>query len=256
MTERFRTRAYILDAREYRESSLLLGILAEQLGPVRLVARGVRSPKKTSERAIDLFARGECVLSLRTSSDLGTLILWENEELHTGLRRSLVSYAFAAFWGEVVLAILPSHEPAKEVFELTGAFLGQLELGIPTAHCVAYHFLRLLAAEGFEVLVERCVSCGAKPPLAYFSWERLASLCAKCINSGEPAFPLEPHASFALAEAFEIPKPEKRPNQNTQLHALLSLAVFFEELISRVCDLRLRTAPFLRDVLAKQSSEE
>lgn len=256
MTERFRTRAYVLEARDYRESSLLLGLLTEERGPVRLVARGVRSPKKTSERAIDLFARGECVFSLSASADLGTLILWETEEQHSGLRHSLVSYAFAAFWGETVLAILPPHAPAKDVFELSCSFFRLLEGGLPTPQGVAHHFLRLLAVEGFEISVDRCVACGARTPLAYFSWDRLASTCAKCIDSGEPAFPLEPHASLALAEAFKIPTPEKRPNQETRLRALLSLAVFFEELIGQVCDLRLRTAAFLRDVLAKRSPVE
>ncbi|AXA35517.1 MAG: DNA repair protein RecO [Candidatus Hydrogenedentota bacterium] len=256
MTERFRTRAYVLEARDYRESSLLLGLLTEERGPVRLVARGVRSQKKTSERAIDLFARGECVFSLRASSDLGTLILWETEEQHSGLRHSLVGYAFAAFWGETVLAILPPLEPAKDVFELSCSFFHVLEGGLPTAQGVAHHFLRLLAVEGFEISVDRCVACGAKAPLAYFSWDRLASLCAKCIAPTERAFPLDPHVSLALAEASRVPEQGPLIPKESQSKSLLSLAVFTEELIRRLCDTRLRTAPFLRDVLAKQSSEE
>src|SRR6476619_4347684 len=110
--------AYVLHARPWRESSLLIEVLSENHGRLGLLARGVQGPKKHVLRAalqplqfIRLAAvqRGE-LAQLRAAEALDAAPTLAGEA------------ALAAFYvNEIVLRLAPRHDPLPDLFQAYGA---------------------------------------------------------------------------------------------------------------------------------------
>ncbi|HVR80537.1 MAG TPA: DNA repair protein RecO [Luteimonas sp.] len=117
--------AYVLHARPWRETSLLLEVLSEHHGRLGLVARGVRGPKRHILRAalqplqlirLDAVQRGE-LAQLRAAEALDVAPQLAGEA------------ALAAFYvNELVLRLAPRSDPQPELFAAYG--LVRVRLGV------------------------------------------------------------------------------------------------------------------------------
>lgn len=142
--------AYVLHARAYRETSLLVELLSEHHGRVGLVARGVRGPKRHVLRAalqplqhirFDGLQRGE--LALLTSA-----------EAVDAAPRLAHDTALAAFYvNELLLRLAPRQDPHCNLYELYGAVRERLRAGEPLAWTLRRFERDLLEAlgSGFEL---------------------------------------------------------------------------------------------------------
>jgi len=109
--------AYVLHARPWRESSLLVEVLSEQHGRLGLVARGVQGPKRHVLRAalqplqhirLDAVQRGE-LAQLRSAEALDAAPLLAGDA------------AMAAFYlSELVLRLAPRGDPLPELYVAYG----------------------------------------------------------------------------------------------------------------------------------------
>ncbi|MCB1865875.1 MAG: DNA repair protein RecO [Chromatiales bacterium] len=111
--------AWVLHARAYRETSLLLDCLLRAHGRVSVVARGARSAR-SRQRAllqpfvpllIDLHGRGE-VRTLRTAEAAGAAYLLQGEALACGF-----------YLNELLTRLLPAHEAHEALFDVYGRAL-------------------------------------------------------------------------------------------------------------------------------------
>lgn len=115
--------AFVLHARAYRETSLLVEVLSEGNGRVGLLARGVRGPKRHVLRAalqplqhirIDALQRGE-------------LAQLQAAEALDALPPLLGDAAMAAFYlNELVLRLAPRLDPHPELYAAYGRARGRL----------------------------------------------------------------------------------------------------------------------------------
>ena len=109
--------AYVLHARPWRESSLLVEVLSEQHGRLGLVARGVQGPKRHVLRAalqplqhirLEAVQRGE-LAQLRSAEALDAAPLLAGDA------------AMAAFYlSELVLRLAPRGDPLPELYAAYG----------------------------------------------------------------------------------------------------------------------------------------
>ena len=109
--------AYVLHARPWRESSLLVEVLSERHGRLGLVARGVHGPKRHVLRAalqplqhirLDAVQRGE-LAQLRSAEALDAAPLLAGDA------------AMAAFYlNELVLRLAPRGDPLPELYAAFG----------------------------------------------------------------------------------------------------------------------------------------
>lgn len=125
--------AYVLEARPYRETSLLLELLTPGHGRLAVVARGVRGerPSQRQRRAlleplrslrVTVSGRGE-VLSLQRADDAGGSML-----------RPTGTFLLSAFYvNELLRKLIPRSDPAPGVFALYRRWLEHLEGCLPTA---------------------------------------------------------------------------------------------------------------------------
>ncbi len=115
--------AYVLHARPWRETSLLLEVLSADYGRVGLVARGVHGPKRQVLRAalqplqhirFDAVQRGE----------LGQLTGAEAIDAAPRLSRDAMLAGF--YVNELLLRLAPRQDPHPELYALYGVVRGRL----------------------------------------------------------------------------------------------------------------------------------
>jgi DNA repair protein RecO (recombination protein O) len=138
--------AYVLHARPWRESSLLIEVLSEHHGRLGLLARGVQGPKRHVLRAalqplqyirVDAVQRGE-LAQLRAAEALDAA-------------PQLVGDAtLAAFYiNELILRLAPRQDPAPELFDAYGRVRARLGSIAPLAWTLRRFERDLLEALGF-----------------------------------------------------------------------------------------------------------
>lgn len=121
-------RAFVLHARPWRETSLLVELLSEHHGRIGVVARGVQGPKQQAKRAalqpwqaieFDAVQRGE----------LWTLARWEAVD---AAPRHAGDAALAGFYvHELLLRLLPRQDAVPEVFLRYGQLRRELSSVTP-----------------------------------------------------------------------------------------------------------------------------
>src|SRR5687768_10599694 len=109
--------AYVLHARPWRESSLIVDTLTRDHGRVSLVARGVSGPRRHAQRAalqplqsvrMDYLPRGE----------LARLLSVEAVDAAPALAGDALLAAF--YVNELLLRLCPRHEPQPQLHALYG----------------------------------------------------------------------------------------------------------------------------------------
>ena len=115
--------AYVLHARAYRETSLLLEVFSRDHGRVGLIARGVRGARGQSRRAL-LQPMQPLLLSWRGHGELMTLSAVEAAGASLALHGDALLSAF--YLNELLLRLLPRGEPHTELFWRYAAGLGYM----------------------------------------------------------------------------------------------------------------------------------
>ena len=133
--------AYILHARAYRETSLLIYALTRQHGIVHMVSKGAR---KKGGRVLQPFAK--MLLSWSGRGELLTLTGFEYESSH--YTRNFRAQVQCFYLHELILKLIPKMSPAPELFQLYEETL-LATLKDPQREEVLRHFeLALLAIIG------------------------------------------------------------------------------------------------------------
>ena len=147
--------AFVLHARAYRETSLLVEVLSEAHGRVGLLARGVRGPKRHVLRAalqplqhlrFDALQRGE-LAQLQAAEALDAAPLLGGDA------------ALAGFYiNELVLRLAPRHDPLPELYDAYGLARERLRNEAPDRTAISWLLRRferdLLEALGFGLPFE------------------------------------------------------------------------------------------------------
>lgn len=149
--------AYVLHRRHYRETSLLLEVFTAEAGRIGLVARGVRGGKRSSAALLQPFI--PLLLSWRGHGELGTLISAEADGAHAPLAGPLLLTAF--YLNELLLRLLPRHDPHPELFLAYRLALGRLD-GAPHEHEWTLRLFEkvLLQEIGYGLLLEHEANSG------------------------------------------------------------------------------------------------
>lgn len=137
--------AFVLHARPYRETSLLVEVLTATQGRIGLLARGVTGPRRQLLRAalqplqwirFDAVQRGE----------LARLV---NAEAVDAAPRLVGDAALAAFYlNELTLRLTPRHDPQPDLFAAYARVRERLRAGEPLAWTLRRYERDLLDALG------------------------------------------------------------------------------------------------------------
>ena len=252
-------RAFVLDVRDYRETSALVRLLVQGEGLVSLVGRGVRSVRKgAGSPVLQSFALVHLSYSIRDPDGLGALRSAEVERQYDVLRSNIEAYALAGAWFEVLLASAQPGPEGDRLFDLTDSFMKQIQevgfAGSPTTQIsvardagVLWHWSRLLEEMGVGAQFGVCGRCGSKAQLHHFDLRGAETLCANCASDHRRYLPLSEQDFRALESVFSRIKPP--PNNPLPRRSALLFLRIIRDIMRRHLDMELKSFGFLSEVL-------
>jgi DNA repair protein RecO (recombination protein O) len=148
--------AFVLHAYPYRETSLLVEILARRAGRMTLVARGARRPRSPTRGALMAFqplslswyGKGE-VKTLAQAEWMGGQALLGGEALLCGF-----------YLNELLVRLLAREDPHEELFDRYRGALRQLSAGAPSAPILRAFEKALLKELGYAMTLDREAASG------------------------------------------------------------------------------------------------
>jgi DNA repair protein RecO (recombination protein O) len=219
-----RSRALVLHAFPYGDTSRILRLLTPEHGLRSVIAKGARSPRSRFGGILEPFTEGEAHFHLREGRDLLVLSDFSLLRSRQGIGRGLGAFAGASLIAEIALRH-GTEEPHPELYDSIVAALDQLAAAPAHAAAIALgHLWSLVSILGFEPLTDCCVRCGRSLDLAgstRFDVDAGGLACLACGSVGRiltpslhaqlramtrrhtPPTPLaDRHTHAALLEAF------------------------------------------------------
>jgi DNA repair protein RecO (recombination protein O) len=207
--------AYVLHARPWRETSLIVDTLTRDHGRVSLVARGVSGPKRHAQRAalqplqsvrMDYLPRGE----------LARLVAVEAMDASPAVAGEALLGAF--YVNELILRLCPRHEPQRQLWELYGPLRRALAQSTPLAWTLRRFERDLLDALGFGLPWDRDVAGEELDPDADYRLD--AELGPVLAAHG--AYGAAKGAAWLALARDEVPTPEQLASLRSGLRSVLA----------------------------------
>ncbi|MYM62585.1 DNA repair protein RecO [Pseudomaricurvus sp. HS19] len=144
--------AYVLHARPYSDSSLILDCFTEEFGRLSLLAKGARNPKSRQRQLCQPFQ--PLILSWQGKSDLKTLTHIELQGSNYQFLQG--DYLYSGFYlNELLIRTLSVGDSAPGVYQLYRTALGELLQQAPLEPALRRFELALLAEAGYAVDLQR-----------------------------------------------------------------------------------------------------
>ncbi len=179
------TRAVLLRAYPYGETSRVLRFYTDHHGLLGVMARGVRGRSGKGGTALSTFASGDLIVYLKPQRDLQTMKDFSCTRLRGELGSDVLRFAGASTVAELVLSHADHEEAHPDLFEALEAALDALvEVPadrVPTA-CLAGAW-RVVEAFGYAPQLEPCVRCGRElgpEEMGRFDFAAGGVRCAAC----------------------------------------------------------------------------
>ena len=160
--------AWILHARAYRETSLLVEAFCLQHGRVGFIARGIRGPRSQPLRAA-LQPLQALLLTLRGRGELLQLASAETHDVAVPLRGKPLLSAF--YVNELLLALLPRQQPQPALFWRYGQCINALSDEANLGWTLRCFERDLMAALGYAMQLDRDAGGNRIDPIASYRFE-------------------------------------------------------------------------------------
>jgi DNA repair protein RecO (recombination protein O) len=162
---------WLLHARAYRDSSLLLELFSQQEGRVGAIARGVRSGSKAGPSRKRSFLQPFIPLQLALSGRGELRTVGQLEALGSGIALQGERLMSALYVNELLVRLLPVHEKEAALFEEYGTLLRSLAGPQPLEPLLRNFELTLLDALGYGLQFDHDAQSGV--PLRDDCWYHL-----------------------------------------------------------------------------------
>jgi len=173
----YRDRGVVLRTIRLGEADRIVTLMTESHGKVRAVAKGVRKTK--SRFGARLEPLSHAALLLYQGRELDIITQAESIEHFRSVREDLEAVTMATAMLEAVDQVAQERQSNPRLYAMLVGALRALASSRSTM-VVPSFFLKLLALEGFEPVLEQCASCGADAQLVAFDIEEGGALCRQC----------------------------------------------------------------------------
>jgi DNA repair protein RecO (recombination protein O) len=184
-----KTKGIVLKGQNFRDSSLILTLFTQKFGKLKLLAKGIKSPKSRMGGNLQQFSVVEIVFYRKENSELHLLsqveLLDPQEEIYNNLTK--LSYASAVL--ELVDRLTVEEESHPGLFSLVAETLHRFkEISEEKLPILTWSFtLRLAANLGYCPNLSGCTICNRKEfsgPFILFSVEQGGLVCKNCSEPG------------------------------------------------------------------------
>lgn len=207
--------AFVLHARPWRETSLIVEVLSRDYGRLGLVARGLRGPKKHPQRAA-LQPLQHVRLDMVLRGDLARLAHAEALDAAPSLQGDALMAAF--YVNELLTRLVPRHDAMPELFARYAVLRDELAGSAPLAWTLRCFERDLLDLLGYGFAWDCNETGEALDPAARY---RLDPLQGPIRDRSHSADAISGAALLALA-ADRLPPGEQLAELRPALRALLA----------------------------------
>lgn len=181
----FRDRGMVLRTMRLGEADRIVTLMTEQHGKVRAVAKGVRRTRSKFGARLEPLSH-VALLGWQGRGDLDIVNQVEVIDTNRAVREDLERMAAALSMLEVVDQIGQERHANPRLYEMLVGAVAALADREPSTVAAAF-FLKVLALEGSEPVLDVCVSCGEDDAsrLVAFDLSEGGVLCPRC-RRGRP----------------------------------------------------------------------
>ncbi len=161
MSEIIKTEAVVLSKLNYGDTSLIVSLFTKELGKISAILKGARSPKAKSGLKVDPVNYIEVVFYNKSTRELQLISSADIVEHYSGIKADLEKLKYAHSIIELVKNLTPEHEQNLRLFKGIVRILALLESSAESPNTIfARFFLFFLAEAGYQIQLEKCISCG------------------------------------------------------------------------------------------------
>lgn len=202
---RVTTEALALRRTPFGETSQIAVFLTRSHGRLPLILKGVHRPRSRKGGAVDLLDHCRVGFSSRRGSRAMAQVT-ERTVLchHPAMRRRSDLLLAGEYLVELLQGLVPEAQAVPRVFDLSLAYLAALEAAPPQGSLAPAVFALqggILRLTGFELTLDRCVSCDRRPTLQHVlrcDPERGGVVCANCRDGRDNSFSLSAGAAKVI----------------------------------------------------------
>ena len=188
--------AWVLHARDYRESSRIVDLYTRDHGRIAVVARGARGPKSRTRGILQLFH--PVLVSWVSRGELGTLTGVEAAGPAMTPARGNDMSGF--YLNELLLRLVRVHDPNPGLFADYGTAIATLATEGPPAPALRLFEKRLLESLGYGVAFDVDADTGgALVPAAHYEYHPERGLVRAAAGSAR-AYPVSSLTALAAEE--------------------------------------------------------
>lgn len=187
MTNLIKTRALIINAIKWKDSSRIVTLFTENRGKIKVIAHGAAREKSPFRGKLETLNLVESILSFRESRSLQVLteltVLSDFRILKSDF--SKMACAFAVI--EVIDHVFHEEETDSVFFDFLAVLLGNLEKTGQPKWIWWFFLLKIASYLGFKPDLDACAFCGQKPvQKVYFAIGKGVVYCSECLSGDEP----------------------------------------------------------------------
>jgi DNA repair protein RecO (recombination protein O) len=193
MSEIIKTEAIVLSKMNYGDTSNILSVYSREYGKLSVIIKGARSPKSKSGYVADPPNQVQIVIYKKDTRDIQILSSIDLISHFSHLKEDIdkLKYSFAII--ELVKKLTPEHETNVRLFNGLSRILSLIDSSKGKNQILfGRFFLFFLKEIGYEVQLDKCVSCGTSnlvgENLAY-NFD-LGILCTNCSYKNRTDFKL------------------------------------------------------------------
>ena len=211
------------------ETSRMSTLFSEDVGKLKVTAKGARRVKSKFGSALDLMAEVHIVYYVRDTRDIQTLS--ECQLLHPPppLNNDLERFSLANAALELIEGLTIENEPNRRLYAcLRGVLNGLAEVEVNQVESIFWYYqLRVLDALGYSPELQQCVGCrqSLTGSWLWFSPAQGGCLCATCgqgmntrISRKSLTFLNRLQSLRTYSKASLPPAPERRGDIRTALN--------------------------------------
>jgi DNA repair protein RecO (recombination protein O) len=184
-----KTEAIVLKSIKFGDTSRIATLYTKDHGKVKVIAKGIRTPKSRLSGALQTFANIQAVFYKKSTSEIYLLSQADTIESHQALSKELNRYVFASASLELLDRLITGEESNTRIFELileTLSFMQSCpEESLEKSFC--FYALKLSDLLGYKPKFDKCTSCNKRLEMTpiLFSPEKGGIVCKRCSRADQ-----------------------------------------------------------------------
>jgi DNA repair protein RecO (recombination protein O) len=216
------TRALVLQAFPYSETSKILRLFTWEHGVRSVIAKGALRPRSRFGGVLEPFTEGTATFYLKEGRELHTLSGFDLLRSRQALGRSLPAFAGGSLMAEIAIRT-GTEDPHPALYEELAAgwdAIAAAQGDAETDVAVLTGAWRVVSLVGFEPQTDACVVCGREilnNEAVRFDAEAGGVACTRCRPVGRLIDPLSRMELRRMLRAAPLAEPIARPNLHRAL---------------------------------------